>query len=200
MKWTLEQFLTNIRFRLDESDDRDYLKDSELTTYLNIAFLDMTDDLLLRNVKIVPAPHTNRLLLTDIFLEEDRFGSIEQLFVGGRLLPVVNVEQGKREQLPYQYGDYLFFPEVIDQDIEIYYIQTPLTLQDTQEVSDIPERYQHVPIDLVIAFVKEKDEERGQANEARSIYEMNKHKMRTERQHRETHQGYNTVNIFDYGE
>jgi len=200
MKWTLEQFLVAIRERIDESEDKEFIRDAELIRYLNIAILDLTEALSLRGIKKIAAPNTDEIDLDTIFVEEDRFARLDKVFVNEELKTLTTVEQSKIDNLPYQYGNLVIFPEPVGQEMELYYIKSPKTLVNMQDTTDIQERFQHIPIDLCIALCKEKDEEFGMAQQARAHYEENKFMMQRAREGIETQNDYKTVTINNYWE
>lgn len=200
MKWTLEQYLQAIRERLDETEDKEYYKDTELTRYLNTAILDLTDALQLKDIKIIPPMNKDRFKISDVFTKDDRFCSIEFLMIDGQIVPIKDIQTAKYEYTAYQYGDWVVFPYVVNSPIECYYLKYPKPLVDLQDTTDIPERFQHVPIDLVIAFCKEKDEEWEQAQQARIHYEQKKIEMKHELEKAETQQQFEAVVVDNYRE
>jgi hypothetical protein len=210
-KWTLDDFIRSLREKLDEVGSTDYFTDSELTKYINQAVFDLTGVLKLQDSKTLTIDNISTIDFKEIFVTDsektkaiqDRqhnFFNIEQVFVNGIEVPVGTLnDKSTGADVSYIWGEKLRFTIPKTGLLEAYYYRLPKAMLNSNDTSDVPEKYQHIPLIYAMAQCRRKDEDENQYSTVMNSYMLEKNQMQDELNERDN-DGVYYVQIKRYGD
>lgn len=188
MAWKLSDFIRDLRSRIDEPV-ADYFLDEELIRWLNEAFMDLALELRLEDILSIPV--VSEVTNVDI---PDTLVSIRSVYVNGSTIKLINMDERSSSVLNcYLWGKKLYFTQPIQGNVEIFYIKEPNKLVGLDDITDIPSRYQHLPVLYAFSRCKEKDEEQAIAASIMDQYQSLKYEMITELRQKQQFEGVSFV-------
>lgn len=192
-KWTLSQYIDALREKIDEVGSTDYFKNEELTRYLNAAINDMATELQIEDSKTLTGlVDVTSIDYKEIFVStsektkpiQDRnhnFLQVRSVYVNNKRIPLGTLEDREKGlDVAYLWGEKIRFVIPKTGDVEVFYYRKPRTLVNTTDTTDVPERFQHVPLEFAMAECRRKDEEEGQYNNIMNSYREKKAEMEYE--------------------
>lgn len=175
-KWTLSEYIYQVRSRLDEFDEELY-SDAEITAYINEAVQKMASALQNKARRTLSIERRDAVHFKEIFISDaealkpvinDRTHNLAEIYAlyfdGDKLDQKKPEDVEKGEKGYYFWGEQIVFGETKTGTIKAMYVAQPKYVTNTTETFDIPERYQAIPLEYAQGKAKEKDGEFGQAD------------------------------------
>lgn len=209
-KWTLREYISALRERIDEVGSTDYFTDKELTGYINAAINDMAKELRVEDYKSIKLVEVNTFDYKEVFITEtekvkpiqDRnhdFFMLKGIFIDRQPLPIGTIEDKMRgKEVAIIWGGKIQFTTPKTGDMEVFYFRRPRPLVNTTDTTDVPELYQHIPLIYAVAQCRRKDENEADYNSTIQDYNLAKLEMEQEVLNIES-DNIGTINITNYG-
>lgn len=209
-RWTLREYVKQLRVRLDEPD-QDLFTDDELITYINEGIKELSFDLkkemtgtkALTDRKFVDFREvfvtSDQKAISEYEQREHNFLQLRSVYIGDEKLIERTPEQIERgEKGFYIWGETIVFDQKYSGELIVLYIGLPQPMVALTDKTPLPQRFQHIPLEYAIAKAKQKDEEYGLYSFALDQFRQMKFDMKLQIERQNNSTGTSTINTNDY--